>query len=236
MGKPQLLDRVTRGLADDEELALERIGHHHALSAADEDLADERLDALHRFAKPRVLDRNIAPAEEDLAFVLDGPFDFVLAREARCRLLGEEHHADPVLARLREADALGGKLFAEKRVRNLDQDPGAVARQRVGAHRPAMGEIAQDLEALLDDSMAFLPLDVRHEANAARIMLVRGVIKALPLWRTCNVHRGLSKKPNDSSGVWRAPLRCVHYARVPAPHNPATRFAALRGAGSPNRE
>ena len=41
---------------------------------------------------------------------------------------------------------------------NLDQDAGAIAHQRVGAHRAAMVEIDQELQALADDVMGFLRL------------------------------------------------------------------------------
>ena len=62
---------------------------------------------------------------------------------------------------------------AEQLVRDLDQDPGAVAGQRIGAGRPAMGQVPQDLEPLLDDRMALLALDVRDEADAAGVVSPR---------------------------------------------------------------
>ena len=62
---------------------------------------------------------------------------------------------------------------------NLDQDAGAVAHQRIGAHRAAMVEIDQKLQALADDLMGLGALDVGDKADAARVMLVARVVKTL---------------------------------------------------------
>jgi hypothetical protein len=43
-------------------------------------------------------------------------------------------------------------------------------------------EIAKDLEALLNDAVAFPALDVRDEADAACVVLIGGIVKALALW------------------------------------------------------
>jgi hypothetical protein len=56
-----------------------------------------------------------------------------------------------------------------------------------------MAQIAQNLETLLNDGVGFSALDVRNETDAARIVLVRGVVKALPLWGAYGVH-GFSPK------------------------------------------
>ena len=94
-------------------------------------------------------------------------------------LLGQEDHADAVFAGRRQFDALLGHLFAVQRVGQLDQDAGAVAHQLVGAHRAAVVQVLQDLQALLDDGVALLALDVGHEADAAGVMLVGGRIQAV---------------------------------------------------------
>ena len=70
-------------------------------------------------------------------------------------------------------DALRRHLVAIELVGNLDQDAGAVAHQLVGADGAAMVEVLEDLQALLDDRVALLALDVRHEADAAGVVLVR---------------------------------------------------------------
>ena len=149
---------------------------------------------LDRFAEAGAVDRHVAPAEQDLAFVLDRALDLVFAGEARRRFLGQEHHADAVLARRRQAHALRGHLLAEERVGNLDQDAGAVAGERIGADRAAMGEVAQDLQTLLDDRVAFLALDVRDEADAAGVVLVGGVVETLRAVAAPEPFTGMSPK------------------------------------------
>ena len=64
----------------------------------------------------------------------------------------------------------------KKLIRDLDQNAGAVACQRIGADRAAMGEVAQDLQALLDDGVALRALDVRDEADAAGVVLVGRIV------------------------------------------------------------
>jgi hypothetical protein len=61
-------------------------------------------------------------------------------------------------------------------VRNLNQDTGTVTHQRVRAHRTAVIQIFQNLQALFDDRMAFLAFDVGDEADAASIMFVGRVV------------------------------------------------------------
>ena len=80
-------------------------------------------------------------------------------------------------ARQLDAGLLGP--FAEQGIGNLNQDAGAIAHQRIGAHRAAMVEIDQKLQAQPDDLMGLGALDVGDKANAASVMLVARVIKTL---------------------------------------------------------
>ena len=86
---------------------------------------------------------------------------------------------DAVLADRRQRDAELAAGTAEERVGQLDQDAGAVALQRIGARRAPMRQVFEDLQALRDDRVAFAALDVRDEAQAARVVLVGGVVQAL---------------------------------------------------------
>jgi hypothetical protein len=85
-----------------------------------------------------------------------------------------------------------------------------------------MIEIAQDFERLLDNSVAFDAFDVRHEADAACVMFVARIIKALNLRKThhnfCPAH-GRQKpawltqtresgRPEDDENCARAPHDC----------------------------
>jgi hypothetical protein len=142
VGEFQCLDRARRGLADHVELALERVGHDHVGAAADEDLAQHRLLGTHRRRHRHVLvDRHVAPAEQDLAFGSHRPFELLHAGESRRMFLWQKDHADAVFAGRRQLDTLGGHLGAEVLVGNLDEDAGAVAHQLVGADRTAVVEV-----------------------------------------------------------------------------------------------
>jgi hypothetical protein len=79
------------------------------------------------------------------------------------------------------AHVLARHLLAQELVGNLDQDAGAVAQQRVVAGSAAMFEVLQDLQALLDDGVAFLVLDMGDKADAAGVALVFGVVETLAL-------------------------------------------------------
>ena len=105
VAQAQRLDRVAGALADHVELALQRILVEIAHAAADEHLADHRLDLLRALGQPAVVGGHVAPAQQHLAFRDDRALDFLLARHPRRRLARQEHHADAVLADRRQRDA-----------------------------------------------------------------------------------------------------------------------------------
>jgi len=130
-------------LADDVELALQRVGNGDAGATADKYLPHHRLDQAHGFAEVGVVHRHIAPAEQHLALVFDRALNFVFARETRSRIARQEHHPDPVLAHGRQPHALFAEFLAEKPVRYLDQDTRAVGGLGIRAHRAAVIEVFQ---------------------------------------------------------------------------------------------
>ena len=181
-------DGVGRPAADDVELALQRIGHHHVRSAADEHLSHHRLQRTHGGRHGhRAVDGNIAPAQNHLPFGADRPFDSFLTGQPGRRFLGQKDHAHTVIAGTRQRHALLGHLLAQKLVGNLDQYPGTISHQGVGTDRAAMIEIFQDQKSLLDDRMTLFPFDVRHEAHTAGIVFVGRVIQPLP-FRQRRIH------------------------------------------------
>ena len=70
-------------------------------------------------------------------------------------------------------------LAAKELVRHLRQNAGAVAGQRIAAAGAAVGQIDQDLQARADDLVALLAAHVDDEADAAGVVLVRGIVEAL---------------------------------------------------------
>ncbi len=176
----QGLDGVAGRLADHVQLALERVGDHDVRTAADEDLANQRLLGAHQRRHGHgFVQRHIAPAEHDLAFDAHGALDLLLAGDARSVFLRQEHHADAVLALRRQLDALLGHFLAVELVRDLDQDAGAVAHELVGAHGAPVIQVLQDQQALFDNRVALVALDVGDEADAAGIVFIGGVVQTL---------------------------------------------------------
>ncbi len=174
------LDGVAGSLADHVQLPLQRIGGHDVAAAPDEDLADHRLGLLHCGRhRHGLVDRHITPAQHDLALQAHGALELLLTGQARSVFLRQEDHADAVFAGRRQVHALARHFLAVVLVGNLQQDARAVAHQRIGADSAPVVEVVQDAQALLNDIVALLALDVRHEADAARIVLVARVIQPL---------------------------------------------------------
>ena len=169
----EVLDSGAGRLADHVQLALERVLHDHVGAAADEDLAQDGFLFLDRGRHGHVaVHGHIAPAQQDLAFGLDGALHLLLAGQARGVFLGQEDHAHAVLARGRQGHALLCHLFAVELVGNLDQNARAIAHELVGAHGAAMVDVFEDLERAGDDVMALDALDMCNKAEAAGVVLV----------------------------------------------------------------
>ena len=91
----------------------------------------------------------------------------------------EEAHGHGIAAdRGQRLPVLAGPIV-QQGVRYLDHGASAIAHQRVGPDGAAMIQILQDFQALGDDIMRFSAFDVHHEADAARVVLVLGIIKSL---------------------------------------------------------
>ena len=86
------------------------------------------------------------------------------------------------MAWLRQLKADFRGLAREEAVRNLNQDASAVAGARIGANRTAVFEVAQNVDGVVDDLMAFLALDIGNEADAAGIFFERRIVKTFGGW------------------------------------------------------
>ena len=173
------VDGVGDHLAQDVEPALEIVLVLDVGPAADEHLPVGRLGLDHRGRQAGIVGRHVAPAEQLQPFGLDHARDDGFAIDALRAIARHEHVADGVMAGLGQLDVeRRGDLF-EEFMRDLHQDAGAVAGQRVGAGRAAMGEVLQDLEAMLDDLVARPALEVGDEADAASIVLALRIIESL---------------------------------------------------------
>ena len=100
----------------------------------------------------------------------------------------QEADADGVASGGRQVDA-GGDA-AEEGVGDLQQDAGAVTGVRVRAGGAAVLEVAERLEALLDDGMRRLPPQLGDQRDAARVVFVVRVVEAAgPPCGGCLIHK-----------------------------------------------
>ncbi len=176
VGQVQALDLAGSCLADDVQLAFQGIGNQDVCAAANEDLADDWLFFAHGGRHGHVgIHWHITPAQQDLAFGLDGAFHLLLTSLARSAFLGQEDHANAVLARWRQLDTLLGHLKAVELVRDLDQQARTVTHQWVGTNGTTVVDVFQDLQTLTNNAVCLLALDVSNEADAASVMLGVGV-------------------------------------------------------------
>jgi len=172
-------DLGVAALADEVELALEGDLVGHAVAAADEDLAHERLAGLGGLAERRVVGRHGAPAQKVLALRLDDALEGLLDLAADGRVAREEDDAAAVLAGGGEGEPrFLGRLLQEL-MRHLHEHARAIARVGLAAGSAAVVEVRQDLQRLLQDLVRFAPVHVRHETDAAGIVLEGRIIQAL---------------------------------------------------------
>ena len=92
----------------------------------------------------------------------------------RRRIARQKDTPGAVIAGRGQRDPEVPRLLAEKLVRHLDEDAGAVAGVYFAATGAAMEQIDEELKCLLDDGVRAHPFDVHDEANAARVFFVCG--------------------------------------------------------------
>ncbi len=170
-----LLDDLSRRV----KLELEPVLVRSARGPAHEELAYHRHHVPRHHADRPWIHRDIAPAQELETLGLDLLLDQRLAAVPLVRVLGQEGHADGVLARVRQVDFQPRALFTEEVVGHLHGDAGAVTGLGIGPAGAAMPQVDQDLEPLLDDLVRLVSLDICDQANAAGVMLELRVVKAL---------------------------------------------------------
>ena len=118
----------------------------------DEELSDHGLALARARSDVGAVDRDVAPADRDLPFLVRGAHEELLADQLLRGVAGKEAHRDRVLARRRKLGVdLLARPAAQESVRQLQQQPRAVPRLRVGARGTPVLHLAQDLEALLDE-------------------------------------------------------------------------------------
>ncbi len=115
------------------------------IRGGDDELPDERRGRRRGAARELRVDRDVAPADDALALVLDDRREQLLELVPALGLVREEAHRDAVAARRGQLLRDDG---AEERVGDLHQDAGAVAGARIGARGAAMLEVGEGLRGL----------------------------------------------------------------------------------------
>jgi hypothetical protein len=164
---------------DDVELALERIlVVLEAGPCLDEHVPHVRARAVGGGADELLVDRHVAPAEDALALDAHVELDHLLELLPARRVLRQEADADAVAAGLGELEV---DDLAEELVRDLDQHPGAVAGQRIGARGTAVLEVLEGPQAHLDDLVGRPVVETGDERDTTCVVLVAGVVEAAGL-------------------------------------------------------
>ena len=210
------IDGVGDHLAQDVEPALELVLVLDVGPAADEHLPMGRLGLDHRGRQAGIVERHVAPAEQLEPFRLDHARDHGLAIDALRAIARHEHVADGVMAGLGQLDLERRADLFEKFVRDLHQDARAVAGQRVGAGRAAMGEVLEDLQAMLDDRVAAAAFQIGDEADAAGIVLALRIVESL---------RRRRRRPRRRRGTRKRATECHRHMK------PRPRLAPQRERG-----
>jgi len=73
--------------------------------------------------------------------------------------------------------------FGNETVRYLDEYSGAVAGRIVGAGSPPVVHVEQDIKSAAYDVVRRLPLDMGHEADAAAVVFIPGMVKSPGFWK-----------------------------------------------------
>jgi hypothetical protein len=121
-----------------------------------------------------LVDRHVSPAEHRLPFLCDDRLDESLELEPAGTVLREEAHCDAVGTGRGQRHA---RNLAEKRVRDLHEDPRAVAGLGICSGGAAVLEVLERGQRAIDGLVRLSTVEPRDEGNAAGIVLERGVIK-----------------------------------------------------------
>ena len=124
-----------------------------------------------------LVDWHVAPAEHAAPALRNDALDQRLGLGAVCFVRRQEHHADAVGTRFRQANADAAARTPEERMGNLNEHSRAVARVRVGGDGASMGEVLEQLQGALDDLRRALALYMSDESNATTVVLVRWIVQ-----------------------------------------------------------
>ncbi len=161
-----VLQRIRDHFARKVEFALE-VALAHVVGLANEHLPVIRLGGLDQFRQRGIVGRHAPPTQDFERLLFEDAVPDRIAVPAQARIARGEDVAHRVLAGCRQFETDFTAFRGHKLMRNLDQNAGAVARQRISADRAAVFEIFENAQSVFDDAMRFSSLHVGNEANAA---------------------------------------------------------------------
>ena len=126
-----------------------------------------------------VVGRHIAPAQQNLALRVDGPFDFLLTSHPRRGFARQEHHADAILTDGRQRQALLATDAPKMLIGKLNQDARAIAEQGVITCCAAVRKIFENLQPLLHERVRTLALDVGHKPDTTGVVFMARIVQTL---------------------------------------------------------
>ena len=144
-GDPAVANGVRHAPADYIQLALKgEIIRQPLRAATNENLPNARFTRLGRFSQVGVIGRDIPPAQDRLAFFPDDSLQALLAILPLGLIRWQIDHADPVLARSRQADSQSPTDCAQKAMGELDEHPRPVSGPFFAAACSTMIQIDQN--------------------------------------------------------------------------------------------
>ncbi len=165
----------TERLAVEQDAADRRPGLARA-RAGDEQLFDRRHGVACEGSDLVGSHRNVAPPDDHEVLVDGDRFDRSLHGGTFFGCCRKERVADGVTADRRKLES-GDR--AQERIRDLRDDACSVTGAGVGAHRPAVLEVAQRVERRIDDVVAGSAAQRRHHGETAGVLLESGVVETL---------------------------------------------------------
>ncbi len=162
--------------ADHVQLALKRALIVDVVVGLDDDLADDRGRQPRGLADIAVIDGHVAPPQHLLPLGGDGLLDQLLERPPALGIARQVADSYAIAARGRQVDS--GHRAAHEGIGDLQQDPGAVARVGISALGAPVLHVLQSLQGLLHHGVAGLAPQLRHQGDAAAVVLICGVVEA----------------------------------------------------------
>lgn len=103
-------------------------------------------------------------------------------------LRGQKDHPNPVLTSIGKLNTGITSRPLEELMGNLQENARTVARAGITSLRTTMSEVFKNLQALLDDMMRFLALDIDDKAHPTGVLFLFGIVQPLLWGKSWNVH------------------------------------------------